>query len=906
MPGEFEHHEEHVGHEAPAGRQPGKGENGGHGIPSGSGLGKYRVLERIRSTYNATVYKARDTMLDRLVAIKQMTPALLDNPMACGDFRREAQMMARFTGDARHVIGIHELIEEQQGLFIIHEYVDGRWLESHVAKREIDGDRSLRVFGTLAMGIRTLHSLGLVHRDIRPANVLVVPGLGAKIVDLSCTANEGDCSSTPTGSAKYCAPEFLLGENYDDRIDIYSLGMVMYEVFVGRVQLHDYFSAIVADPRTSESKWRDWHCEYNLALPAVADINPSIPRVLSNLVERMTAKRLNERISSINEVIDALTRILRDRRMDASRRLTGASSRETSQALPVSDFAQPMSSGRLLTGATGGVPAASLRPAVQPWQATTAMPAMPRSLGPAQLTDAVSMAGVTAFRAAASTTRHSVRTDIGANQATKNPAGATNGAGPAAYAPQPSRQPTSPTTASPYQNQRRTRRPTAGAVRPRVASVAHVPTPEPVEEKIKPFDVRRLVRIAATTVAVAAGIAICGYVAYFKWGPGATEPIRRTIALGKKAFTEQNLSAARSAFDQARLDASLLDDPTLRADAEHWLMLVDAADYFEQEKIELAEGRLAEAVRHGAEGGAVESLRDQIQSRKDQLRLQKEITEDLSRGDTASAERRLRSRDYARTPAAVEESFRERIERAQKEGKYGEHIASAIAQMERGDYQAALVSVNQARKLRNGQEVDDLEKRIADRRARDEWITSGNKAMTERDYALAAEHYRKANTLEASPVIELAARKANALMLVEDAKKARKEGNILTAQQLLKNSLWSFATDEAAAMLNEMGPAIAAAELERQADQDVEREQFDEAIAKYERALPKLTAPAEARVRGKLTKAQRARVVAKADELFQSREYQSALNKYLEAQKMGEEDPDIAAKIQKARQRIGR
>ncbi len=895
MPGEFERDGEHVGHEPQSGRQPGQPENGNHGIPSGSGLGKYRILERIRSTYNATVYKARDTMLDRLVAIKQMTPALMDNPMACGDFRREAQMMARFTGDARHVIGIHELIEEQQGLFIIHEYVDGRWLESHIAKREIDGDRSLRVFGTLAMGIRTLHSVGLVHRDIRPANVLVAPGLGAKIVDLSCAANEGDCSSTPTGSTKYCAPEFLLDGSYDDRIDIYSLGIVMYEVFVGRVQLHDYFSAVVADPRTSEDKWRDWHCEYNLTLPAVSDINPSIPRVLSNLVERMTAKRVDERIGSINEVIEALTRILRDRRMDASRRLTGGSSGATAPALPMSDHAFAAPSGRLLTG--GSQPTVSTRPVVQPWQTTTALPAMPRTVGPVQMSDAVSMASVAAFRAAASTTRHRVRSDAAAVQSKEKVA---EGANAPKQAPLSQAAP----AVNPYQVPKRIRRPTASAVRPRVATVAHVPTPEPVEEKIKPVDYRRLVRIAVTTVVFAAGIAVCSYLAYFKWGPGASEPIVRKIADGRAAYDKKDLSAARSAFDQARLDASLLDNPSLRGDAEHWLLLVDAAEYFEREKYDQAESRLNEAARVGASNAAIETLREQIHRQKDQKRLQALITEDLNRGDVASAERRLRSHDHSSSPEVVEE-FRERIDRAQKDGKFGELIDSATAQMERGDYQAALVTVNLARKLRNGQEVDDLERRITDRRARAEWINSANKAMTDGDFALAAEHYKKANMLEASPYIENAARRANAMVLVKEADASLKAGNLLKAQQTLKNSLWSKDTPAAQQMMDKYAEVFAAAEQERQADQDIERGQFDEGITKYERALPQLkpVAPAEARVREKLANAQRARVVAKADELFQAREYGKALEGYLEAQKMGKEDPDITAKIQKARQR---
>jgi tetratricopeptide (TPR) repeat protein len=250
------------------------------------------------------------------------------------------------------------------------------------------------------------------------------------------------------------------------------------------------------------------------------------------------------------------------------------------------------------------------------------------------------------------------------------------------------------------------------------------------------------------------------------------------------------------------------------------------------------------------------------------------------------------------------EDYRDRIDRAQKDNKYAEYLASATAQMDRGDYQAALVSVNHARKLRNGREVDDMEKRIEDRRARDEWIASGNRAMTDGDFSVAAEHYRKANMLEASPIIERAAKQANAMVLVREADAELKAGNILKAQQLLKNSVWSCPTPAATSMLDGIGEAVAAAEQERQADQDIDRGQFDDGIAKYERALPKLPAPADARVREKLANAQRARVVAKADELFQARKYQDALNGYLEAQKMGKEDPDITAKIEKARQRL--
>src|SRR5262249_13044682 len=103
------------------------------GLPTGTGLGKYRILERIRTYHNAVVYKARDTMLDRPVALKQMSPELMDHPTACGNFKKEAQLLARVPKDARHVLNVHELIEDEIGLFIVEEYIHGDWLESLIA-----------------------------------------------------------------------------------------------------------------------------------------------------------------------------------------------------------------------------------------------------------------------------------------------------------------------------------------------------------------------------------------------------------------------------------------------------------------------------------------------------------------------------------------------------------------------------------------------------------------------------------------------------------------------------------------------------------------------------------------------------------------------------------------------------
>ena len=881
-------------------QRPPRRETTNGSLPSGSGLSKYRILERIRSTYNATVYKARDTLLDRLVSIKQMTNALIDNPMACGDFRREAQMMARFTGDARHVIGIHELIEDQQGLFIVHEYVDGRWLESLIAKREIDGDRALRVFGTLALGIRTLHGLGLVHRDIRPSNVMVAPGLGAKIVDLSSAAAEGDCSPPPTRLAKYCAPEFLLGEAYDDRIDVYSFGMVMYEILVGRQAMHEYFAALVADPRKAENRWREWHCEMDLTLPLVHELNPSIPRPLSVLVARMTAKAVEDRCASINEVIETLTRFLRDRRMDSDRRLPGrSSSRGAEAALP-----PPATAGanRLLTDSAGpfGAFPAGIPATTQTWSATGPMPAVPRTLGPAHAAvSAGPKAGdLASLRLAASTTTHRV-----ASAGASTVAGERREETPV-WMPEPSTLTTRREATSPLPARVRHRKPVATLAKPRVATIANVPTPEPVEEIHKEINYRRRIAVAAM-VTLAIGLAgVGGYGAYQKYGPAREEPIKSLIASGAEAFGQGDLDAAKTTFEQARLDAGVAGADALRDSADHWLYLIAAARELKADRLAEAEERLRLAENHGAEPLRVEELRQKIYRKKDEKRLIADIEADLGRGDLTAAERRLDPYEQSAGADLVAERYRERIKQARSDGKYGEQIAAAKAQMQRQDYTAALVSVNKAKAMRPGQEAEDLERRILDWRQRDEYISRGDSAMLDGDFDRAVDLYELANRKEPSPLGESRAKEAKSHQECQRAKKALDRGEILLAGQCLRNAIWGFPQNTMAqTMYNSLQPALAAAELERQADEDLERGRFDDAIATHERAIPALPAPANGRARASIVRAQQGKIVAEGDAAYQKREYSKALAAYQRALQLGETEA-IKNKITRARAKL--
>ncbi|MBK8268369.1 MAG: protein kinase [Planctomycetes bacterium] len=144
--------------------------------------------------------------------------------MACGDFKREAQLLARVPKDARNVIGIHELIGDDQGLFIVEEFVNGDWLETLITKRKVGQADALRLLKYGCLGMRALHSKKIVHRDMQPSSLLISPNGQVRIGNFACAVHEGDHTPPPIIQTKYAAPELQLGMPHDDRVDIYSLG----------------------------------------------------------------------------------------------------------------------------------------------------------------------------------------------------------------------------------------------------------------------------------------------------------------------------------------------------------------------------------------------------------------------------------------------------------------------------------------------------------------------------------------------------------------------------------------------------------------------------------------------------------------------------------------------------------
>jgi len=287
-----------------------EGEQTEFGLPIGSKIGKYEIRRKLDVGGQATVYKCYDEMLDRYVAIKQISPALAEDPKFVERFRREAQILARLGAEQPAVITIHELVQEPKGLFIVMEFVEGHTLETVLRDTPgpIEIKAALQIVWRLAAGLNAVHSAGIIHRDIKPSNILVAEGLKVKITDFGVAATVTGQTSMLLGTTKYMAPELFEGQQADGRADMYSLGFIAYEMLVGRPRFNEIFADVVRDRHSESLRWMKWHGNAKVAAPPLHEVNPAVPRALSDIVARMIAKDPNERFESMEALGRAIRR----------------------------------------------------------------------------------------------------------------------------------------------------------------------------------------------------------------------------------------------------------------------------------------------------------------------------------------------------------------------------------------------------------------------------------------------------------------------------------------------------------------------------------------------------------------------------------------------------------------------
>jgi hypothetical protein len=325
-------------------------------LPIGTTLAGYRIDGVLGQGGMGTVYEATQLSLDRVVALKLLA-AHLSNDMAFrARFRREGQVQARL--EHPHVVTVYEAGETEQGLFIAMRLVRGRTLKEMINDRELDVSRTLKILAPVAEALDEAHGLGLIHRDIKPQNVLVGRRDHSFLADFGLTKGPTEASLTKTGhfvgTFDYISPEQINGQPASAASDVYSLASVLYECLTGTVPFPRQVEAAILYAHVSEPP------------PRPTESRPELPPELDDVIGRAMAKDPGTRQASASELIGDVEQTFGTRAQSTAEPVRPV-------VVPAPPAAEPP--------APGGAPVSADRTAAGP-TAPAPQPAAPRPRGP--------------------------------------------------------------------------------------------------------------------------------------------------------------------------------------------------------------------------------------------------------------------------------------------------------------------------------------------------------------------------------------------------------------------------------------------------------------------------------------------------------------------------------------------
>ncbi|MFN4231495.1 protein kinase domain-containing protein [Thermus sp.] len=267
-------------------------------------LGKqYEILEKVGVGGMATVYKAKDRKTGRLVALKVPQERFVGDPRFVRRFHREAEVLAKM--DHPNIVKVYDHGQVDGVHYIAMEYLEGEGLDKLIEERRLSLKQAAAILARVADALKHIHAQGIVHRDIKPGNIMVLKGAlkedgvdprGVRLMDFGIAAGKVLTRLTITGARigtpVYMSPEQAKGQKLDHRSDIYSLGIVLYEALTGQPPFTGGYETVI-------------HQQIFQVPTPPKQLNPQVPQVLSDLVLRMLEKDPAKR-PSLEEVIQGL------------------------------------------------------------------------------------------------------------------------------------------------------------------------------------------------------------------------------------------------------------------------------------------------------------------------------------------------------------------------------------------------------------------------------------------------------------------------------------------------------------------------------------------------------------------------------------------------------------------------
>lgn len=257
-------------------------------------IGRYDVASEIGRGAMGVVYRAMDPMLERTVAIKTINMAL--DPGEMEHYEKRFTIEARAAGGLNHpnIVTIHDIGRSGDLAYMAMEFLEGRELKDLIAGRELTVDRALDIAAQAADGLAYAHQHEVVHRDIKPANIMILGDGRVKIMDFGIarmrTADVRTQTGVVLGSPRYLSPEQVLGKRSDGRADIFSLGVIIYEMVAGKTP----FDGVDVNALMFQI--------VNFTPPPPSAVNTALPQMLDLIVAKALAKSADERYATIAEL----------------------------------------------------------------------------------------------------------------------------------------------------------------------------------------------------------------------------------------------------------------------------------------------------------------------------------------------------------------------------------------------------------------------------------------------------------------------------------------------------------------------------------------------------------------------------------------------------------------------------